>query len=370
MRVAILSPLFESVPPQLYGGTERVVANLCRGLMQAQCEVVLFASGDSSVATPLVPVIERAIRLSHPRIMEPSAHHIRMLAMVAEQASNFDVIHNHHDYWMLPLSQMTKAPLLTTCHGRLDLPFLGPLFSSYSRCPLISISNHQRIPLPRLNWMKTIYHGIELDDFTFCREPGKYLAFLGRICPDKRPEWAIQIAQSSGVPLKIAAKIEGEEGQNYYDAFVKPHVDGKFIEYVGEISESEKSSFLSNALALVFPIDWPEPFGLVMVEAWACGTPVLARPCGSVPELINEGVTGYSDMSLDVLSERVKDLEKINRYECRAWVRKRFSIARMTEDYIHVYRTLIEQGYPSHSDRWDFVHPLKRASQRDPQDQL
>jgi glycosyltransferase involved in cell wall biosynthesis len=263
---------------------------------------------------------------------------------------------------MLPLSRMTDVPILTTVHGRMDNSDSAAAYLSYPGCSYVSISNAQRRGLRQLNWVKTIYHGIDVDNFTFHEKPGKYLAFLGRIFPDKRPEWAIEIALRSGIPLKIAAKIEGPESQSHYDTYVKPYVDGKFIEYVGEISEHEKSDFLGNALALVFPIDWPEPFGLVMIESLACGTPVLARPCGSVPELLEDGVTGYTDRDIRVLAKRVEDISTLNRKRCRTWVQKRFSLQRMTEDYIHVYRHIIAKGSRANSRRWDLVHPVQRVA--------
>jgi glycosyltransferase involved in cell wall biosynthesis len=363
MRVALISPLFESVPPRMYGGTERVVYNLCRGLTESNHEVTVFASGDSSVEGRIVPVVEEAIRLSRRRIHDPIAYNLKMLAMVAERASEFDVIHNHHDYWMFPLSKMTNVPMLTTTHGRLDLPDTAEVYRAYRENCLVSISDAQRGPLADLRWLRTVHHGLDITEFDFFPKPGKYLAFLGRVDRNKRPDLAIEIAKRSGVPLKIAAKIEGEEGREYYDRLVKPHVDGRFIEFVGEISEGEKSEFLGNALALCFPIDWPEPFGLVVIEALACGTPVLARPWGAVPELIQDGATGFVHADASVLASRVKDLAKISRKACRQWVQDRFSLKRMTEDYIHVYRNLIEFS-SAHRHRRNFLHPVERLAHR------
>ena len=373
MRVAILSPLFERVPPKFYGGTERVVANLCRGLSSAGIEVVLFASRDSVIEgqdVQIVPVVEEAIRLRKDLVVDPNVYNFKMLAMVAERAHEFDVIHNHHDYWMLPLSKMTQVPLLSTLHGRLDIEDFRSVFLIYNSSSYVSISDSQQSYIPNLNWVRTIHHGIDVNQFKFNDKPGNYLAFLGRISPEKRPEWAIEVALRSSVPLKIAAKIEGPESQQYYDTYIKPHVDGKWIEYVGEISEGEKSEFLGNALAMVFPIDWPEPFGLVMLESLACGTPVLARPCGSVPELLVDGVTGYSHSSLKVLSDRVKNLHLVDRTQCRTWVEKNFSLQKMTEDYIHVYRHVAAKGFASNRHRWDLIHPVERASDGNTQDQF
>ena len=361
MRVALLSPLFESVPPRLYGGTERVVYNLCRGLTESDIEVTVFASADSSVDGRIAPVVDEALRLSRKPIADPAAYNFKMLSMVADRAAEFDVIHNHHDYWMLPLTKMSDTPVLTTTHGRLDLPDLPAAYNAYPDALFVSISNAQRNPFSSLRWLRTIYHGIDLDEFDFHERPGKYLAFLGRIDHSKRPDYAIQIAKKSGVPLKIAAKIEGPESQQYYDTWVKPHVDGKFIEYIGEISDGEKVEFLGNALALCFPIDWPEPFGLVMVESLACGTPVLARPCGSVPELLEDGVTGFTHANVDVLAARVRDLDRISRRKCRQYAEQKFSLKRMTEEYIHVYRHVIELS-SAYRNRRNLLYPVERIA--------
>lgn len=357
----MVSPLFERVPPLYYGGTERVVYNLCRGLTRAGIDVTLFASGDSRADGHLVPVIDEALRLKKVPVSDCNPYHLKMLAQVARRAHEFDVIHNHHDYWMLPLTEMVETPLLTTVHGRMDLPDIPAVFLSYSQCSYVSISQAQRRPMPQLPWVRTIYHGINANDFVYHPNPGRYLAFLGRMSPEKRPEWAIEIAKKSGIPLKMAAKIEGPESQAHYDQVVKPHVDGKFIQFVGEISESEKSEFLGNALALVFPIDWPEPFGLVVVEALACGTPVLARPQGAIPEILRDGITGYIDESIEVLAKRVQDLDQISRQDCRDWVEKKFSLERMTEDYIHVYRHLTSHRIKPYRHRRNFLYPVQRT---------
>jgi glycosyltransferase involved in cell wall biosynthesis len=358
----MISPLYESVPPRLYGGTERVIYNLCRGLSNSDIEITLFASGDSNPSCELIPVVDEALRLKEKPVLDPTAYNYKMLSMVAKRAKEFDVIHNHHDYWMLPLTAMTQTPMVTTLHGRIDLPDQPAAFSSFPKSFYVSISDSQRRPMPHLRWLNTIHHGIPVNEFKFYSKPGKYLAFLGRINIEKRPEWAIEMAYRSGVPLKIAAKIEGKESQEYYDRLIKPHVDGKFIEYVGEISESEKSDFLGNALALAFPIDWPEPFGLVVIEALACGTPVLARPCGSMPELLRNGVTGFSHLDLKVLSNRVNDISKLDRAACRNWVERKFSLQRMTEDYINVYRHVATQRTRSDRNRWNFLYPVQRIA--------
>lgn len=377
MKVALLAPLFESVPPRFYGGTERVVANLCKGLQSRGIDVTLFATHDSTIDVKKISVSKEALRLRKKQVVDQVPHHLKMLATVGKHASEFDIIHNHHDYWMLPLSFITRHPLLTTLHGQLQIPDIAYAFESFENCAYVSISNSQRPPLSHLPWVSTIYHGIDVDQFQFYEDPGKYLAFLGRISPEKKPEWAIEIAKKSGVPLKIAAKIEGKAGQDYFDQVIKKEIDGKFIEYVGEISENEKSEFLGNALGLTFPIDWPEPFGLVVIESLACGTPVLARPMGSVPELLRDGFTGFCDLNIQTLAKKVSMLHRISRSQCRAWVEQRFSLHRMTEDYIHVYRSLIQhssasfltpsgQGIRPYRNRRNFLYSIERSLNRNP----
>jgi glycosyltransferase involved in cell wall biosynthesis len=367
MRVALVSPLFESVPPRKYGGTERVVYNLCRGLTAKGVDVTLFASADSEPGVPLVPTIDEALRLREAPVADPNVYQIRLLEQVAARAREFDVIHNHNDYWLLPLARMTRTPLLSTLHGRLDVPELTLPFREPQIGQFVAISESQRQGMPGLSWLRTILHGLRLEDFQFSPKPGRYLAFLGRISLDKRPEWAIEIARRSGIPLKIAAKIEGAESKAYFERSIRPHIDGKNIEYVGEISEREKSEFLGGALGLVFPIDWPEPFGLVMIEALACGTPVLARPVGSVPEILADGVTGFIRSDVGELGLRARDLPEISRAGCRAWIERRFSLDRMTEDYLDVYGALagvrrIQAGAPTRAgldrSRRNLVHTV------------
>jgi glycosyltransferase involved in cell wall biosynthesis len=350
MRIALVAPIFESIPPRLYGGTERVIHALSRGLTELDHEVVLFASGDSTIEGRVIPVIDEALWLREKPVYDANAYNIRMLKLVGDRADEFDIIHNHHDYWMLPLVDRVDTPMLTTLHGRLDFPDIPAAFLSYPRANYVSISDAQREPLSALNWVRTVHHGIDLSQFAFQPRPGKYLAFLGRLSIEKRPDWAIEIAKKSGVPLKIAAKIDPEQVE-YFETCLKPHIDGRHIQYVGEITDHEKSEFLGNALALVFPIDWPEPFGLVLLESLACGTPILARPRGSVPELLRDGVTGFIDAGVDTLARRVQSLDRIDRRGCRRWVEERFSLARMTEDYIHVYRELAARGR-----RWTSGH--------------
>jgi glycosyltransferase involved in cell wall biosynthesis len=277
-----------------------------------------------------------------------------MLAEVARRSHEFDVIHNHHDHWMLPLTEMTATPTVTTLHGRLDVLELCLGLRAFPKARFISISHAQRNSAPDLDWMDTIYHGIDIERHHFRPTPGKYLAFLGRISREKRPDLAIEIAHRAGIPLKIAAKIEGPEMQTYYDRLIKPHVDGKNVEFIGEICDEQRDEFLGEALGLVFPIDWPEPFGLVVVESMACGTPVLARPCGAVSELIENNRTGFYHSDVRVLAQCARDLIGINRSLCRRRVEERFSLKRMTEDYLSVYRTLSE---PSERKR---THPQAR----------
>lgn len=344
LRVAQVSPLFESVPPKLYGGTERVVDNLTRGLIEAGVDVTVFCSGDSTISAPKVEVWPEALRLSPRKILDPFAYCVRTLGYVFKYEKQFDLIHNHYDYPLLALSRMVRAPFISTIHNRMDQPDLSPAFEPFSDVPLVSISDAQRIPLPQLNWVKTIFHGIDLKTFEFHPKPGSYLAFLGRISRDKRPDWAIQIAKQSGIPLKIAAKLDHAD-LDYYETHIKREIDGKFIEYIGEISEHEKSEFLGQALALAFPIDWPEPFGLVMIEAMACGTPVLTRPMGSVPEIMHDGKTGFVRAHIRELAHLAEQTEKLDRSWIRQYVEKKFSIERMTQEYLNVYRQLLASNW-------------------------
>ena len=364
MRVALVSPLFESVPPRLYGGTERVVYNLANGLEAAGAEVTLFASGDSRVNCPLVPMIDEALRLSTRSVRDPNAYHFRMLAEVARRSHEFDVIHNHHDHWMLPLTEMTSTPMVTTLHGRLDVPELCLGLRAYPKARFISISRSQRSFAPDLDWAGTIHHGLDVEKHRFYARPGKYLAFLGRISREKRPDLAIEIAQRAGIPLKIAAKIEGEEMQSYYDHLIKPHVDGRNVEFIGEICDAERDEFLGEALALAFPIDWPEPFGLVVIESMACGTPVLARNCGAVPELVEDGLTGFCHSDIRVLARRARELPSIDRALCRKRAEERFSLTRMTEDYLNVYRTLSEPAERKHARDLSDLRPRRGERRR------
>jgi glycosyltransferase involved in cell wall biosynthesis len=341
MRIAQVAPLFESVPPRLYGGTERIVAYITDELARRGHDVTLFASGDSQTRARLVPVVERATRLDAATHDVLGAEFIRELGLVFARASDFDVIHCHVDYLAFPFEGLTATPTVHTIHGRLDLPRLVPVYRQFRTVPLVSISEAQRGPLEPLGvrWAGTVYHGLPVERYAFAPADRGYLAFLGRLAPEKQPEWAIEIARRVGLPLKIAAKVDAAD-QEYFDRVVAPLLDDPLIEFLGEIDDDAKSAFLGGARALLFPIDWPEPFGLVMIEAMACGTPVVARPCGSVPEVVVHGRTGFLGSSLVELIDAVKRLDEIDRAECRRHVETRFSVGRMAEGYEGIYRRL------------------------------
>ncbi len=343
LRIAQVAPLYESVPPQAYGGTERVVSYLTEELVAQGHEVTLFASGDSVTRARLVPACERSLRLDE-RYKDHLAPHIRMLGQVADAAAQFDLIHFHIDYLHFPLTQRQPWPHLTTLHGRLDLPELRPLHFQYPRQPVVSISHAQRKPLPFADWIGNVYHGLPPDLYTFRKRPGKYLAFLGRMSPEKRPDRAIEIARRTGMPLKMAAKVDRTD-RDYFDEVVKPLLRsaGSLVEFVGEVGGKEKDDFLGEAHALVFPIDWPEPFGLVMIEALACGTPVIACRHGSVPEIIEHGVTGFVVEHMEQAIRAVERVQELSRVDCRLAFEKRFSATRMAGDYLEVYEWLLER---------------------------
>jgi glycosyltransferase involved in cell wall biosynthesis len=343
MKIAQVSPLYESVPPKGYGGTERVVSYLTEELVRLGHDVTLFASGDSVTRAKLVAPCERSLRLDD-RCVDLLAPHILMLEQVFQRAAGFDMIHFHIDYLHYPFSRHHDCPRVTTLHGRLDVPALQPLYREFNDQPLISISNDQRRPLPGVQWVGTVYHGLPLDLHTLRRKPGKYLAFLGRISPEKRVDRAIQIALQTGLPLKVAAKVDGAD-RHYYESQIKPLLEraGPHVEFLGEVGGKAKDEFLGGAYALLFPIDWPEPFGLVMIEAMACGTPVIAFRNGSVPEVIDHGVTGFVVESVDEAVAAVGRVGELSRVRCRQVFEERFSVARMTRDYLTLYERLIEQ---------------------------
>jgi len=345
MRIAQVAPLYESVPPKLYGGTERVVSYLTDECVRQGHDVTLFASGDSVTQARLEPMCERSLRLEGEKIGAPLAHHLRMLEMVAQEAGNFDIVHFHIDYLHFPVTRRQRTASVTTLHGRLDIPDLYPLFREFADMPLVSISDAQREPMPWASWIQTIYHGLPENLYRPQEGPGKYLAFLGRISPEKRLDRAIEIARRAGIPLKIAAKIDAVD-REYFDGTIRKLLDDPLVEYVGEIGDSEKSEFLGNACALVFPIDWPEPFGLVMIEAMACGTPVVAYRWGSVPEIVDEGVTGFTVANLDEAVNAVQRACSLDRRAIRRVFEERFSVSRMASNYLAVYRQICD-GQPA-----------------------
>ena len=340
MTIAQVAPLFESGPPPGYGGTERGVSSLTEALVRQGHQVTLFASGDSVTQARLVQACAHSLRLDQ-KCRDQLAHHIVLLEQVFRQASAFDLIHFHIDYLHFPLSVRQHIPTVTTLHGRLDLPDLVPLYQMFPSIPVVSISDAQRAPLPWVNWLGTVYHGLPEDLYTFRETPGSYLAFLGRISPEKGVEQAIAIAQHVGMPLKIAAKVDRAD-REYFQEVVQPLLKNSLIEYVGEVGGDNKDAFLGQAYALLFPIDWPEPFGLVMIEAMACGTPVIAYPCGSVPEVLEHGVTGWIVEGMEEVVQAVERVPALSRARCRQVFEERFSASRMAHDYLRLYKKLLD----------------------------
>jgi glycosyltransferase involved in cell wall biosynthesis len=339
MRIAQVAPLFESVPPRLYGGTERVVAWLTEELVRMGHNVTLFASGDSVTNARLVPACRRALRLDGD-CKDPLAHHVLMIEQVFSEAANFDLIHFHVDYLHFSLSRRERAACVSTLHGRLDIPDLAPLYQQFRELPVVSISDAQRAPLPWANWQGTVHHGMPRTSLKAGDGNGKYLAFLGRISPEKGLDQAIEIAKRCGRKLKIAAKIDRSD-QAYFESVIRRMLDDPLVEFVGEIGNGEKDAFLGKAAALLFPIAWPEPFGIVMIEAMACGTPVIAYPCGSVPEIVTNGVTGFVVENIDRAVEAVYRLGEIDRQEVRRQFERHFSDERMAREYVSIYERLV-----------------------------
>ncbi len=339
MRIAQVAPLYESVPPKYYGGTERVVSYLTEELVRQGHDVTLFASGDSETKAHLVAACRRSLRMDK-HCVDRLAHHMLMLEHVVQRAAEFDIVHFHTDYLHFPLSRREQITHVTTLHGRLDLPDLVPLYQEFREMPVISISNVQREPLPWANWQATVYHGLPADMYQFRDKTGTYLAFLGRVSPEKRVDRAIEIAKQVGIPLKIAAKVDRVD-KDYFETVVEPLLRHPFVEFVGEIGEGEKEEFLSNAYALLFPIDWPEPFGLVIIEAMACGTPVIAYRGGAVPEVMEEGHTGFIVEGLEDAVDAVRRVPELSRKRCREVFDHRFTAERMAHDYVQVYERLI-----------------------------
>jgi len=341
VKIAQVAPLYESVPPKFYGGTERVVSYLTEELVRQGHDVTLFASGDSITQAELVPCCPRALRLDK-NCVDQLAPHFVMLEKVFRCAHRFDIIHFHIDYLHFPLTSRAGVKHVTTLHGKLTIPELPRLYDTFPDMPVVSISDAQRDPIPQANWQATVYHGLPMTLRLPRKRPGEYLAFLGRISPEKRLDRAIEIARRTGMKLRIAAKIDRAD-EDYYHDEIEPLMKDPRIEFLGEIDEATKPDFLGNAQALLFPIDWPEPFGLVMIEAMRCGTPIVAWDCGSVPEVIDEGVTGFVVDNLDDAVRAVKWTGELDRSQCRAMFERRFSSERMAVDYLAVYRRLLGQ---------------------------
>jgi glycosyltransferase involved in cell wall biosynthesis len=351
MKIAQVSPLWESVPPKLYGGTERIVSYLTEELVRQGHDVTLFASGDSVTDAKLEAPCHQALRLNT-GIFNREAPLISMMEQVFSSAEQFDVIHSHLDFLAFSLSRRSPVPVVTTLHGRLDLPELVPVFRDFSDLPLVSISDSQRRPLPWCNWMGTVYHGLPSNLYTGHPESGQYLAFLGRISPEKCPDQAIELAKRVGMPLRLAAKVDPAD-RAYFERVVEPLLDHPLVEFVGEVTDAQKNDFIGNAHALVCPYDWPEPFGLVLIEAMACGTPVLAYRRGSIPEVIEHGVTGLISESLDEMTAQVQDIPSIDRRRCRDMFDERFTVEQMVRNYVQLYHHILNEpsAFPGHKGR-------------------
>jgi len=342
MRIAQIPPLIESVPPKLYGGTERIVSYLTEELVRQGHEVTLFASGDSETSAELVACVPEALRLA--KVDEWLPYSVMQLEKIRRRAGDFDVAHFHADFFHFPLVRGLGTPSVTTLHGRLDLPFYQLLLDEFPELPLVSISDDQRRLLPA-RWIATVLHGLPPDLYSFSAARGGYLAFLGRISPEKRPDRAIEIARRAGVRLKIAAKVDKAD-EAYFNQAIRPLIKGPGVEYIGEINDSEKQAFLGGASALLFPIDWPEPFGLVQIEAMACGTPVIAWRRGSVPEVIEQGVSGFIVEGIDEAVDAVQNIGSLRRESVRKRFEQRFTIERVARDYVRVYESLGEPTVP------------------------
>jgi glycosyltransferase involved in cell wall biosynthesis len=342
MRIAEVSPLFESVPPKLYGGTERVVAYLVDELVRQGEEVTLFASADSVTSAELVSPCRQALRLSG-RVGDWVPYHLLLLEQVYRQAERFDIIHFHIEYVQFPVARRERSPHLSTLHGRLDLPDLAPFFQEYRTMPVVSISDSQRVPLPGINWLGTVHHGLPENLYQFRERPERYLAFLGRFSAEKGVQRAVRIAERAGIPLKIAAKVD-ESKPEYFDQ-IRPLLENPWVEYVGELGQEEKNKFLGEALALLFPIDWPEPFGLVMIEAMACGTPTIAFRRGSVPEILEDGVSGFVVDNISNAVQAVERVSSIDRRGCRQAFEQRFTANRMALQYLSIFNQVLEEPW-------------------------
>jgi glycosyltransferase involved in cell wall biosynthesis len=342
MRIAQVAPLYESVPPKWYGGTERVVSWLTEELVRQGHDVTLFASGDSETRARLVAACPRSLRIDND-CFDRVAWHVLMVEKVVQQADAFDVVHFHVDYLHYPLARRTLLPHVTTLHGRLDMREHVALFREFREMPVVSISEAQRLPVPQLNWQATVYHGLPRHQYHFRADHGRYLAFLGRISPEKRVDRAIEIARRVHLPLKIAAKVDRVD-RAYFDEAIEPLLHHPLMEFIGEIGEHEKDAFLGDAYALLFPIDWPEPFGLVMIEAMACGTPVIAYRNGSVEEVMEQGRTGFIVDDLEDAVQAVRRVRELSRVRCRRVFEERFTAERMARDYVRVYERCLQPG--------------------------
>jgi glycosyltransferase involved in cell wall biosynthesis len=341
MKIAQVAPIFERVPPTAYGGTERVISYLTEELVRQGHEVTLFASGDSVTSATLQSAVEHSIRPGRDN-QSWLAYLTIQMDMVADLASSFDVIHYHTDSIHFPLARRLRTPHLTTLHGRLDLPELVPLMRHFHDCPLVSISESQRRPLPWADWKGTVYHGLPPDLYSFQPDAGDYFLFVGRVSPEKRIDRAIDIARRCGKRLYIGAKVDKAD-EAYFNRDIKPLLNDPLVEFIGEINESQKRELLEHASALLFPIDWPEPFGLVMIEAFCCGTPVIAYSHGSVPEIMEDGVTGFIVTDQEQAVRAAQAIDKLDRQACRDVFDRRFTAAHMAEGYLRIYRDAIER---------------------------
>jgi glycosyltransferase involved in cell wall biosynthesis len=344
MKIAQIAPLWESVPPKLYGGTERVVSYITEELIRQGHDVTLFASGDSQTMARLWAAYPHSFRLETGLVNHDAPLLLMQEQALGVEAKSFDVIHSHLDFLSFPLSRRCATPVLTTLHGRLDLPALVPIYREYADMPVVSISNAQRIPLPHVNWQGTVHHGLP-DLYTFHPQPGSYLAYLGRICPEKRPDHAIEIAKRVGIPLRMAAKVDPLD-REYFESQIAPLLDHPLVEFLGEITDADKNNFLGNAAAVLCPYDWPEPFGIVLIEALACGTPVVAYRRGSIPEIIENGVTGFICDNLEEMVVAIDRLPLIQRQECRDSFVARFTVKRMVQDYLALYERMAFAARP------------------------
>ncbi len=340
MKIAEVAPLFESVPPAAYGGTERVVSYLTEALVAQGHEVTLFASGDSRTRARLEPMAPRGLRLD-PDGPDWLMWHTLMIDQVFEQASAFDVIHFHIDFLHYPLARRCATPCVTTLHGRLDLRDLQPLHAHFASHPLVSISDSQRRPMSGANWCATVHHGLPAGLYRFHAQAQDYFAFVGRISPEKRVDRAIEIARACGTRLLVAAKVDAAD-RAYFEQVVRPLLAGPGVEFIGEVGDERKAELLGGARALLFPVDWPEPFGLVMIEAFACGTPVIAYDCGAIPEVVQHGVTGFVVHSQEEAIAAARGIDAIERHRCREAFERRFTADRMAARYVQVYQALID----------------------------